>query len=270
MILVTGSEGFIGRNLVRKLYSENNDIFEFDAKHFEPMKLFDVMDLSKITRIYHLGAISSTVEQDIDKLYEYNVKFSIRLFEEAIQRKIPVLYTSSASVFGNTMKNDEYRYNPLNYYASTKHMVEMWINDHMREFSQINVMRLYNVYGEDENKSDMSQSPVYKFTQQAKTQGHITLFKDSHLALRDFVCVEDVLTAFDCHINKVRNSVNDIGTGNPISFLEVGQLVAEIYDVPIKFVHMPNYMVNKYQWYTKARPGLPFMCQSVKDWLKYH
>lgn len=273
MILVTGSEGFIGRTLVNKLFGEGNDILEFDAKHFEPMKLFGQIDFSKITHIYHLGAISSTMEKDVNKLFEYNVQFSIKLFEEAIQWRIPVTYTSSASVFGNTMQDGRYEYNPLNYYASTKHMVEMWIKDHMNEFLTLNVLRLYNVYGGDERKDDMSTSPVYRFTQQAKNDGYITMFNESHKGIRDFVSIDDVIRAFDwVSKSKIMGAKNiyDVGTGTPISFLEVGQMIAKKYDVPIKFIDMPFHMREKYQWYSKARVNLPFTPMPVRVWLKDH
>jgi ADP-L-glycero-D-manno-heptose 6-epimerase len=273
MILVTGSEGFIGRNLVNKLFAEDNDIFEFDAKHFEPMSLFDILDFSQIKHIYHLGAISSTVEKNLNRLFEYNVQFSIELFKHAIQWHIPITYTSSASVYGNTMIDGRYEYNPLNYYATTKQIIEMWIKDHFNDFTSINVMRLYNVYGEDERKDDMTTSPIYRFTQQAKKDGYITLFNNSHKGVRDFISISDVLRAFEwaARPNVIgAKNIYEVGTGVPISFLEVGQMIAKKYDVPIKFVDMPSHMHDKYQWYTKAKLNLPFTPMSVREWLETH
>jgi ADP-L-glycero-D-manno-heptose 6-epimerase len=268
MILVTGSEGFIGRNLVKKLFTENSDIFEFDAKHFEPMKLFGLIDFSKIKHIYHLGAISSTVEKDVQKLYEHNVQFSLKLFGEAIRWKIPVTYTSSASVYGNTMKDEKYDYNPLNYYALTKQLVEMWIADHFYEFVNIGIMRLFNVYGEDERKDDMSTSPIYRFTQQAKNDGYIKAFSNSHLASRDFVCVEDVLKSIEWVAARKKSGMYDVGTGMPITFLEVAQIISKKYDAPIKFIDMPSELKGKYQWYSSARPSIPMPFMSVEEWLE--
>lgn len=268
MILVTGSEGFIGRNLVTKLKNEGKTVFEFDTKHYSPMQLFDLIDIKNFSVIYHLGAISNTTEENIDKLYDHNVKFSINLFREAIKYSIPVVYTSSASVYGNTMQFSKYQYNPLNYYAVTKHLIEMWILDNIDSFKHINVLRLFNVYGLDERKDDMSISPIYRFTQQAKNGEHIKAFSNSHLTHRDFVCVEDVLRSMDYVSNIKSNNIFDVGTSNPITFLDVARLISDKYYVPIRFIDMPDKLRGKYQWYSRAREHLPISFKSVEDWLK--
>ena len=127
------------------------------------------------------------------------------------------------------------------------------------------IFRYFNVYGRDENKDDLSTSPIYRFSEQAKDTGIIRIFKGSDKTFRDFVCVEDVIKIIT---DEHRTGVFDLGTGNPISFLEVAELVADKYDAAVKFIPMPDIIKGKYQFYTKARSEFIYhRFQSVKEWL---
>jgi ADP-L-glycero-D-manno-heptose 6-epimerase len=272
-VLVTGSEGFIGRNLIKRLKEMKHDVVTFDTKMNDLNDFFVDVDIHSIDHIFHLGAISSTLETDVHKLYQYNVEYSIDLFNTAIYHKIPVTYTSSASVYGNTMKDGQYIYNPLNYYATTKMIVEMWLRENKDRFQKLYVPRLFNVYGEDENKPAGATSPVSKFMHQAKTDGVIRVFKGSENMIRDFICVEDVVRVLTQDMPPYGRwrgeEFFDLGTTIPISFLEVAQLVSEKYDVGIKFIDMPDYMKPSYQYYTKARQGETYT-KTVESWLENH
>lgn len=267
MILVTGSEGFIGRNLVAALKAKGETVLEFDTKHFQPEDLFSLYEIPKIKMIYHLGAISSTLETNVGAIYRYNVEFSIDLFNMAISHQIPVVYTSSASVFGNTMKEELYIHNPLNHYALSKTQMELWIAEHYDEFKRISIPRLFNVYGLDERKSDMSTSPICKFRNQAKTEGVIKVFKGSEDMFRDFVCIDDVIVCLTSMMNGTKSGFFDVGTSNPISFLDVAQICSDKYNVPIKFIDMPEHMYGGYQYYTCARRQFGMYYTSVEKWL---
>ena len=128
MIILTGYEGFIGKSFEKKLDAENlYRVGQSGADLF----LEQYEDWDKVELILHQGAISSTVETDLNKIHKYNVDFSIKLFEKAIEYQIPVKYASSASVYG-TSSNHEM--NPLNYYAISKLQVDYWVLDNIDKF----------------------------------------------------------------------------------------------------------------------------------------
>lgn len=268
--LVTGSEGFIGRNLINTLNDTGEEVIGYDTKSYELKSIISQIDFSQIKTIYHLGAISSTTEQDVDKIYHHNTWFSIELFKKAIEHHIPVVYASSGSVYGNTIKDELYLHSPLNYYAATKLMVDIWVQDHIEEFEHVAGLRFFNVYGDNEQKDDLSISPIYRFTQQAKTDGVIKIFRGSHHTYRDFISVEDVIKAMKWHMGNHKKGIYDVGTGHCISFMDVAEMISTKYNVPIKFIDMPDVIKGKYQSYTKARNNLPFYCMTVKDWLDQH
>lgn len=269
-VLVTGSEGFIGRNLINHLNKYDADIIGFDTKSHDVNKIIDQIDFSQVGQIYHLGAISSTTEQDATKVFNHNTWFSIELFKKAIEHEISVVYASSGSVYGNTIKDDLYLHNPLNYYAASKLMTDIWVKDHIQEFKHVVGLRFFNVYGADEKKDDLSTSPIYRFGLQAKTEGVIKIFRGSQHTYRDFVCVEDVIESMLYAMTGMIRGIYDVGTGIPRSFMDIAELCSMKYDVPIKFIPMPDVIRGKYQFYTKARPHMPFRFKSVEDWLRLH
>lgn len=269
-ILVTGSEGFIGRNLIRKLKESHADVIGYDTKSHNLFDIIHDIDFSEIRQIYHLGAISSTTEQDVTKVYNHNTWFSIELFKRAIQHDISVVYASSGSVYGNTIKDGLYLHNPLNYYAASKLMTDIWVKDHIEEFKHVVGLRFFNVYGADEKKDDLSTSPIYRFGIQAKTEGVIKIFRGSQNTYRDFVCVEDVLESMTCAMTGMIRGIYDVGTGHPKSFMDIAELCSMKYNVPIKFIPMPDIIKGKYQFYTKARPHMSIRFKTVEDWLDTH
>jgi ADP-L-glycero-D-manno-heptose 6-epimerase len=242
MIILTGSQGFIGKNFLSKV---NEAVIEVEKENaFRFISGFDKWD--QVSLIIHQGAISSTTEKNISTLHHNNVVFSTFLFEKAIEYGIPVKYASSASVYGNVLGE----INPLNYYAITKLQVDYYVLDNLDKFSSIQGFRYFNVYGKGEDHKGDQASPVHKFTKQIKETGKLKLFKGSDNFLRDFICVDDIVNIV-LH-NQQPSGIYDLGTGSPTSFQTVAELVAEKEKGEIEYIDFPEHLKNKYQRYTQA------------------
>ena len=115
MIIVTGTQGFIGRHFLNTLRDKGEDVIEIDqqgAWYFKSnFNKWEEVDL-----IIHQGAITDTTCTILKALQAWNVEYSIWLCKKAIEYQIPILYASSASVYGKTSDI----INPLNYYALSK------------------------------------------------------------------------------------------------------------------------------------------------------
>jgi len=259
MIIVTGSKGFIGQNFLKALKDkEIKEVEKNDSWHFR--QTFN--DWNKVELILHQGAISHTTSTNLKALQHFNVEFSQWILQQAIKYQIPIKYASSASVYGHTLTD----MNPLNYYAISKLTVDYWIQDHINEFSFIQAFRYFNVYGEgEENKGDQA-SPISKFTKQVKEDGKIKLFEGSDKFLRDFIFVDDVV---DIVLNNDKPSgFYDLGTSNPTSFQEVGELIAKKYDGTIECIPFPEYLKDKYQKYTCAKKEWDYKFTTIKEYLQ--
>ena len=258
MIILTGSKGFIGQNFLKKLNEPVIEVEKEDVNSF----LTNFNQWDEVSLILHQGAISSTTERNISTLHYYNVAFTLQLFDYAIQYQIPVKFASSASVYGNTNG----QINPLNYYAITKLQIDYFIQDNLDKFSSIQSFRYFNVYGHGEDHKRDQASPISKFTKQIKETGKLKLFEGSDQFLRDFVCVDDIV---DVVLNNDNPSgIYDLGTGNPISFQEVAELVTKKEGGEIELIPFPDHLQGKYQTYTCADNQFDYQFKTVKEYLQ--
>jgi ADP-L-glycero-D-manno-heptose 6-epimerase len=268
MYLVTGGAGFIGSNIIAYLNSlgikdilliddltrsekiDNIKDLEF-LEYLDWEDTFNDIDGYEINHIFHCGGISSTIETDGRKLMKKNYDYSIRLFTWAYNNEVPVKYTSSASIYGRTVspsaEDDELF--ALNPYAYSKLMVEKFLADH---YHSVISYRLFNVFGKrEEHKIARNQaSPVTRFIHQAEETGIVKLFRGSENIFRDFICVDDVVQVM-VHYNRDPGSYN-LGTGKTTSFADVAHTVAETFNAQVEYVDFPDYLRDKYQYYTCA------------------
>ena len=267
MILITGYKGFIGQNLVAKMLESRytkNDLVLIDLKDGDVFKSLENVDFRNINKIVHLGAISDTTETDVKKIMLYNVVFTLELFKKAKEFQIPIIYASSASVYGNTT---DFSYNPLNLYADSKMLVDTYVTSHIAEFLHIVGLRFFNVYGNMEEHKKSQASPVTQFTLQAKGNGIIKVFEGSENYKRDFVSVDDVI---DCIFlsDEKESGIYDVGTSAQTSFLEVAYIIADRYHCNITEIEFPSKLKGKYQYSTISRCHFDKKFFTINEWLE--
>jgi ADP-L-glycero-D-manno-heptose 6-epimerase len=112
--------------------------------------------------------------------------------------------------------------------------------------------RYFNVYGLGEDKKGKQASPVSKFIKQAQGGGEITIFEKSEKYKRDFVSINDVCEMHCRMLTEEASGVFNIGTGNPISFRDVAEIIKENSHCTIKEIPMPKELTGQYQKFTKA------------------
>jgi len=81
-IVITGTEGFIGKNLLNEL-KDANDILEinediFDTEDWYNEVYFKLNDFDPEV-IFHVGACSDTLETDVNYMMTRNFEFTRRL-----------------------------------------------------------------------------------------------------------------------------------------------------------------------------------------------
>lgn len=243
-ILITGHEGFVGKNLAPFL-DKDHELFgyEWDAGFLPEVEGFDW--------VIHLGAISATTERDIDKVMLQNYEFSKWLFNECNTKGVNFQYASSASVYGT---NNDFREDapkqPQSYYATSKYLFDRWV---MQQKHNVIVQgfRYFNVYGPHEDHKGDQASPVSKFFKQAKT-GVIKLFENSDKYLRDFIYVGDCCNIHRFMLTSKATGIFNVGTGVATSFQTIAELVAKKYNAKIEYIPMPDSLKGQYQEYTCA------------------
>lgn len=169
-VLVIGGSGFIGSNLRKVLPSTNIDLKEG----------VDVCDgiYDKYDAIVFLAAHLDATKED----YVKNLKIYTALADYLQTHQPYVIYTSSAAVYQNTMRQTEAdRPYPRTIYGESKLLGEQII----RLMSDCyTILRLSNVYGDGEGNG-----VVDRFS-----RGERTIYGDGK-QVRDYVPVETVVNA---------------------------------------------------------------------------
>lgn len=283
-IVVTGGAGFIGSCIVRTL----NDMGEDDIiivdnintsekwinlrnkSYKEYIHKTDFLnrlpDLKGITHIIHMGACSSTMENDFDYLYFNNFEYSKALWKYCTEKQINFLYASSAATYGDGSLGFDDKMNikqllPLNRYGYSKQLFDLWVEKETDFPKQQVGMKFFNVYGPNEYAKAGMASVVYHGYQQVKESGKVKLFKsykdeyEDGGQLRDFLYVKDLCNVFQYFIkNSSINGLFNIGTGHAESFKTLGESIFKALGIKsnIEYIAMPEALRSKYQYYTKA------------------
>ncbi len=261
MIIITGAGGFIGSVVLGYLNKQGlEDIYIFDdLPHSEQFKnlvnkkyhgIHSVREIPNqpngIDCIIHIGANSNTLEKEWANLYANNVVSTREWYAFSLRHKIPFIFTSSASVYGNGN-------GPLNQYAFSKATVE-------GQLSEAVVLRLFNVYGPNEYHKGRMASTIYHWWNQLNETGELKIFEDSDNFKRDFVYVEDVAKVIYHFVNNHKKGIYDVGTGTATSFETIADICLEHNTTwKKKYIPIPNDLQAQYQSNTCAN------VQALKD-----
>src|SRR5271165_6538395 len=290
LVVVTGGSGFIGSHIVLDLAAEGVpfvvcDLFRSGEKwrNIAAAQLHDIVrpdvlfewlgrHRDKVAAIVHMGAISSTTEDDVDKFVATNTRLSLDLWQWCAANATRLIYASSATYGdGSAGFSDEQSpdalaaLRPLNAYGWSKHVVDRRIvNDVVRGQPtppQWAGLKFFNVYGPNETHKGVMQSLVTKIHPVVKAGGTVTLFRSHDPRygdggqLRDFIYVKDCVAVVNWLLrNPMTSGLFNVGTGIARSFLDlVGAVGAAVGCAPnIRFVDTPEALRAQYQYFTRA------------------
>lgn len=244
-ILVTGHKGFIGSNMMKRLYDNGHIVDGYEWGDPFP-------DLKKYEKVIHIGAISSTTETNVEKIMKQNYEFSVDLLNKCDFWDIDFQFSSSASIYGlNREFKEDSPVDPRTPYAWSKYFFERYVLN-KKWNNSIQCFRYFNVYGEGEEHKGNQASPFCQFTKQAKELGEIRVFKNSENYHRDFISIDEVIDLQIKFLSKRVSGIFNIGTGKTLSFLDVATKISNQYNVDIVEIDMPEQLKHSYQEYTCA------------------
>lgn len=273
MIVVTGGLGFIGKRLVQNLKKKYDDeIIIVDKKklnlknYLNNQIFFQKLRSQKFTKnikiIFHQGANSKTIEDNFFSIMKDNYFYTKNLIDICIKKKIPLIYASSASVYGTDTKkfNEEDILEPSNYYSFTKSLIDLYVTKLLKKKkNKLIGLRYFNVYGPGEEKKGRMASVFHHFNKQIKQKGLVKLFKGSNgykdgEQKRDFVFVDDCVDVNIWLYENFKSGIYNVGSGNATSFNNVAKNIFKIQKKinDIRYIKKPSDLIGKYQNFTKA------------------
>ena len=284
MIVVTGGAGFVGSNLVKALNEEGRtDIIVVDDLtdgtkfiNIANCDIADYIDKDEFLRIihsksaltgeieivFHQGACSTTTEWDGRFMLQTNFEYSKHILHFCLERNIPFIYASSASVYGagKIFREQKQYETPLNVYGYSKFLFDQYVRNSLpRAHSQVVGLRYFNVYGPRERHKGPMASVALHLHNQILQGDVVKLFEgsDGYAAgeqRRDFIYVGDVVGVNlwfmqNPHVSGVFN----VGTGRSQTFNDVANAVIKFHGKgKIEYIPFPENLKGHYQSFTEA------------------
>jgi ADP-L-glycero-D-manno-heptose 6-epimerase len=206
-----------------------------------------------------------------------NYQYTVDLFELAQSLAVPMIYASSAAVYGasTVFKEDRQYEAPLNIYGYSKFLFDQFLRQKMAQGLKAPVtgFRYFNVYGPHEEHKGRMASVAYHHFHQYQTEGKVKLFGaadgyEQGMQSRDFIAVSDVVAANLYFYDHPTSGVFNLGTGRSQPFNDVAvatvnacrhaqglaalSLTALVEQGIIEYIPFPDALRGKYQSFTQA------------------
>lgn len=281
-VVITGGAGFIGSALALRLQEENHEILIIDkmrsnAKfengnlesfgHFKNLldfkgelytgdinddKTFEIIKDFKPEVIFHKAAISDTTVYDQTKVLSTNLNTFKRFIDMCLKLNAKLIYASSASVYGDalspqTVGKDE---KPKNPYAFSKLMMDRLAKQYFDKMHIVG-LRYFNVYGKGEYFKNTTASMVLQFGFQILSGKNPRLFEGSDKIYRDFVYIEDVISA-NLHALYTKSGIYNVATSIPRTFQEIVDILQRLLNTNLACEYIKNPYEKAYQFHTQA------------------
>jgi UDP-glucose 4-epimerase len=264
-ILVTGGAGFIGSNIVRKLIQSYeaeitvlDDLFTGDQKNLSGLKCnfvkgsvedINLVDncISEVDIVFHLAARNIIISnKNAREDLNVNVIGSFNILESCLKNNIErVVYTSSASIYGNQSKlpiQETDSKDFLSFYSASKYSGEVYAKAFFEVHQlPISIVRYSNVYGSYPLYNNRYSGVISKFLDAVMKQEPIIIHGDGEQT-RDYTYIEDAVngTIAAAIYPKALGEVYNIGTGIETSVNRVAQTLLEITKSESEIIYTSN------------------------------
>jgi UDP-glucose 4-epimerase len=265
-ILITGGAGFIGSSLTKRLIGQGHSVTILDD--FSTGLYSNIADLrvevfeGSITSpslvekaahnaeaIIHLAARGSVPRslRNPRATFAVNVEGTLNICEAARAQSIPLIFSSSSSVYGANTRDKKIEnewLSPLSPYAASKLSGEATVVSFARSFGiQTAVFRLFNVYGPGQRPEHQYSAVIPKWIWAALREEELKIFGDGQTS-RDFTYIDNVVEILSRSVleNRYFDGVTNLAFGNPVTLLDVIHEVRTL---------IPGINVNHFQ----TRPG---------------
>jgi len=265
-IFVTGGTGFIGSHLVKSLIKDNYDVTVYDnfstskdnlksnIKNSADLIKGDIRDFDFIVDslkgsecVIHLAAKISVQESisNPSETFDVNVNGTKNLLDACKKNNVSkFITTSTAAVYGRCDRlpiSEDHPLQPISPYGQSKLEMENMLKSYSKKHNLDSIiLRPFNVYGRSQSKE--YAGVISKFIENIQQNKPLVIYGDGSFT-RDFVHIDDVVTAFTLsisHIQAKRAETYNIATGQKTSINSIAKMMLDISGKELDIIYKPS------------------------------
>lgn len=279
IIALTGSTGFIGKIVLKKLIEKGYFVRVITRRSIENISprmssvFCNLTDRNAVKNIFsgcnlviHLAAMVPALGKPENKkeMYLANVLASKNVVDEAIQSGLEkIIFISSAHVYGpstNPLKENTKRI-IVSEYTRTKIETEDYVKEQAQKGKiKALILRLSNIYGENPSQ----EGAIFKFIKNVSEGKPIQINNEGNQS-RDYLYVDDAADAICKAVEYDTDfDIFNIGSGKPIKIIEIAKKIVKIYKkfgiLKSSILNVPSNQkeITKYLDCSKAKNKLHF------------
>lgn len=229
-VVVTGSDGFVGRYLVKQLKDREAKVVPFDiAEGRDITRWSDFSGLTKADIVFHLAARTfvPTSQENPRLTYEVNLTGTANVLEMCRVTGARMIFASSY-VYGNPQylpTDEKHPVNPTNTYARSKVLGEQLCRAYHEDHDvPCVILRPFNIFGPGQDESFL----IPEIVKQLKVGDVLTL--QDLKPRRDLLYVSDAVDAYikAGEYDATNYEIFNIGYGESFSVEDVAKKLIEL------------------------------------------
>jgi UDP-glucose 4-epimerase len=222
-ILVTGHEGVIASNLIKKLTNCEIIIDSINGKRINLQNNEEVMKIEPVDTVIHLGG---KTEKGLEwkEYFENNIIGTLNILKYCIKKNIKKIIFVSSYVYGNPKYSpidEQHQISPHNLYTKSKFLAEELCKIYSEKYKlNVIILRPFNIFARSMNKNYL----ISNLIESINTKKTVTI--TNRTSKRDFLYIDDFIEL----ILKIKDydfkyEIFNVGSGISYSFDEVIEII---------------------------------------------
>jgi UDP-glucose 4-epimerase len=222
-ILVTGHEGVIASNLIKKLTNCEIIIDSINGKRIDLQNNEEVMKIEPVDTVIHLGG---KTEKGLEwkEYFENNIIGTLNILKYCIKKNIKKIIFVSSYVYGNPKYSpidEQHQISPHNLYTKSKFLAEELCKIYSEKYKlNVIILRPFNIFAKSMNKNYL----ISNLIESINTKKTVTI--TNRTSKRDFLYIDDFIEL----ILKIKDydfkyEIFNVGSGISYSFDEVIEII---------------------------------------------
>lgn len=222
-ILVTGHEGVIASNLIKKLTNCEIIIDSINGKRIDLQNNDEVMKIEPVDTVIHLGG---KTEKGLEwkEYFENNIIGTLNILKYCIKKNIKKIIFVSSYVYGNPKYSpidEQHLIAPHNLYTKSKFLAEELCKIYSEKYKlNVIILRPFNIFARSMNKNYL----ISNLIESVNTKKTVTI--TNRTSKRDFLYIDDFIEL----ILKIKDydfkyEIFNVGSGISYSFDEVIEII---------------------------------------------